>query len=138
MSSPSVAKAIWFLQVGQAIVDRRGREHQHAGLDPFLDDLAHQPVVARFAALPWRLLVAEVVRLVDDDEVVVAPVDVRQIDVAGQAAVAGQVGVVQDIVVEAVGGEDVAAIVGFVERPVVAQSLGARARARGRCAARDT
>ena len=38
-------------------------------------------------------------------------------------AVAGEVGVVQDVVVEAVGGEDVAAVVGLVERPVVAQPL---------------
>ena len=111
-------------QVGQAVVDRRGREHEHAGLDALLDDLAHQAVVAGLAALARRLLVAEVVRLVDDDEVVVAPVDVREIDVAGQAAVAGEVGVVQNVVVEAVGGQEVAAVVGLVERPVVAQALG--------------
>ena len=90
-------------QVGQPVVHRRGREHQHARLDAFLDDLAHQAVVAGLAALSWRLLVAEVVRLVDDDEVVVAPVDVRQVDVAGQPAVARQVGVVQNVVVEAIG-----------------------------------
>ena len=40
------------------------------------------------------------------------------------AAVAREVGVVQDVVVEAVGREDVAAVVGLVERPVVAQALG--------------
>ena len=37
-------------QVGHAVVDRRGREHEHARLDAFLDDLAHQAVVARLAA----------------------------------------------------------------------------------------
>ena len=111
-------------QVGQAVVDRRGREHEDAGLDAFLDDPPHQAVVAGLAAVAWRRLVAEVVRLVDDDEVVVAPVDVGKVDVAGSAAVAGEVGVVQDVVVEAVGGEEVAAVVGLVERPVVAQALG--------------
>jgi hypothetical protein len=60
---------------------------------------AHQAVVAGVAILVV-LLVAEVVRLVDDDEVVVAPVDVGEVDVAGAAAVARQVGVVQDVVVE--------------------------------------
>ena len=40
--------------------------------------------------------------------------------------VARQVGVVQDVVVEAVAGQDVAAVVRFVERPVVAQPLGAQ------------
>ena len=83
VSSPSVTKAIWFLQVGQAVVDRRGREHEHAGLDAFLDDPPHQAVVAGLAVLVGGL-VAEVVGLVDDDEVVVAPVDVGEVDVAGQ------------------------------------------------------
>ena len=83
VSSPSVTKAIWFLQVGQAVVDRRGREHEHAGLDALLDDPPHQAVVAGLAVLV-RGLVAEVVRLVDDHQVVVAPVDVGQVDVAGQ------------------------------------------------------
>ena len=40
------------------------------------------------------------------------------------AAVAGEVGVVEHVVVEAVGGQEVAAVVGLVERPVVAQALG--------------
>ena len=38
-------------QVGQAVVDRRGREHQHPGFHPFLDDLPHQSVVAGLAVL---------------------------------------------------------------------------------------
>ena len=111
-------------QVGQAVVDRRGREHEHTRLDALLDDLAHQAVVASLAPDSRRLLVAEVVRLVDDDEVVVAPVDVGEVDVAGETTVAGQVGVVQDVVVEAIGRQEVAAVVGLVERPVVAQPLG--------------
>jgi hypothetical protein len=37
-------------QVGQAVVDRRGREHQHAVLTPSLM-IAHQAVVAGLAAL---------------------------------------------------------------------------------------
>ena len=37
------------LQVGQAVVDRRGRQHQDAGLDAFLDDPSHQAVVAGLA-----------------------------------------------------------------------------------------
>ena len=43
---------------------------------------------------------------------------------AGSAAVAGEVGVVENVVIEAVGGEEVAAVVGLVECPVVAQALG--------------
>ena len=64
-------------------------------------------------------------RFVDDDEVVIAPVDVGEFDVARESAVAGEIGVIEDVVIEAIGGEDVAAVVSFVDRPVVAQPLGA-------------
>ena len=61
-------------QVGEAVVDRRRREHQHLGLDALPDDRVHQLLIAGLAVLEG-VVVAEVVRLVDDDEVVVAPVD---------------------------------------------------------------
>ena len=110
-------------EVGEAVVDRRGGEHQDAGLDALLDDAPHEAVVTRLAVVVGGL-VAEVVRFVDDHQVVVAPVDVRKVDVAGSAAVAGEVGVVEHVVVEAVGGQEIAAVVGLVERPVVAEPLG--------------
>ena len=110
------------LEIRQAVVDRRGREHENAGFHALLDDPAHQAVIARLAAVVCRL-VAEVVGFVDDDEVVVAPVHVGEVDVAGSAAVAGKVGVVENVVIEAVGGEEVAAVIGLVECPVVAQAL---------------
>jgi len=110
-------------QVGEPVVHRGGGQHQHARFDAGLDDAAHKPVVAGLAAVLGGLLVAEVVRLVDDQQVVVAPVDVGQIDIAGQAAVAGQVGMVQNVVIEPIRGEDVAAVVGLVEGPIVAQAL---------------
>ena len=111
------------LQVGEPIVDRRGGEHQDAGLDALLDDPPHEAVVTSLAVVVGGL-VAEVVRLVDDHQVVVAPVDVGQVDVAGIAAVAGEIGVVEYVVTEAVGGQEVAAVVGLVERPVVTEPLG--------------
>ena len=45
-------------------------------------DAPHQPVISSFAALLRRLLVPEVVRFIDHDEVVVAEVYVREINVA--------------------------------------------------------
>ena len=54
-------------QIGQAVVHRRGREHEHPRLDPLADDLAHQPVVARLGPLLGGLFVAEIVGLIDDD-----------------------------------------------------------------------
>ena len=48
-------------QIRHAIVDRRGGEHQDAGLHTFSDDPAHQPVVASLGSLTGRTLVSEVV-----------------------------------------------------------------------------
>ena len=112
-------------QVGQSVVDRRCREHEHAGLDALLNDAAHQPIVARFLALV-RGLVAEVVRLVDHHQVIIAPVHMGQVDVARASPVTGEVGVVQYIVIKAVSGKNIALVVGLVERPVIAQPLGAQ------------
>jgi len=75
-------------QVSQPVIHRGRRKHQDACFHTFADDLAHQAVVARFVALTRRLFVAEVVRLVDHHQVVIAPVDVRQVDIPGVAAIA--------------------------------------------------
>src|SRR3546814_3630036 len=47
-----------------------------------------------------------------------------EVDIARRTAVARQVGMVQHVIIEAVACQDVAAIIGLVERPVVAQPLG--------------
>ena len=65
-------------------------------------------------------------RLIDHDQVIVAPVYVRQVDVAGAAFVSGEVCVIENVVVESIRCKDVALIVGLVERPVVAQAFGAQ------------
>src|ERR1017187_4831045 len=70
-----------------------------------------------------RGLVAKIVGFVNDNQVVVAPIDVGKINVAGHTAIAGKVGVVQNIIMETVRRKDVPLIVRFVERPVVAQSF---------------
>ena len=75
------------LQVGQPVVHWRGRQHQYAGLHTFADDPPHQAVVPRLVTLLGGLLVSEVVRLVDHDQVVIAPVHVRQVDVARQSPI---------------------------------------------------
>src|SRR5271165_419846 len=111
------------LQVGEAVVYRRGGEHEDAGLDALLDNAPHQAVVTSLAGIV-RGLVTEVVGFVDYHEVVVAPINVGEVNVTGSASVAGEVSVVENVVIEAVGGEEVAAVVGFVECPVVAQALG--------------
>ena len=110
------------LQVVHAAVDGRGGEHQHLRLDAGLDDLPHEPGVTGQAVLARRV-VSEVVRFIDDNQVVVAPVQRGQVDLAGMATVAGKVCVVQDVEVEPVGGEKVAPVIDGVERPVFPELL---------------
>ena len=108
------------LDVVHAVVHRRRGEHEHARLHAGLDDVFHEALVARHLVVR-RVVVAEVVAFVDDEQVVVAPVHGRKVDLAGRSSVAAEVGVVQHVVVEAVGRELVAAVVLRVDRPVLAQ-----------------
>jgi hypothetical protein len=64
-------------QVVEAIIDWGRREHQHLGFDALADHLVHQPLIAGFPVLV-DVVVAEVVRLVDHHQVVVAPIDAIQ------------------------------------------------------------
>jgi hypothetical protein len=111
------------LEVGEAIIDRRGGEHEDAGLDALLDNAPHEAVVTSLAGIV-RGLVTEVVGFVEYHEVVVAPINVGEVNVARSACVAGEVSVVENVVIETVAGEEVAPVVGLVECPVVAQALG--------------
>ena len=95
-------------QVAQVVIDRRGGKQKHFGFHPALDDVIHEPLVAAFAddvallvALARRV-VAEVVGLVNDDEIEIAPIESRQIDAAGFAALAAQIGMGQHVVAEPV------------------------------------
>ena len=58
---------------------------------------------------------------VDDHQVVIGPVQCRQIDFAGVAFRSGQIGMVQYVVIKTVSGEQVALVVDRVHSPVVTQ-----------------
>lgn len=109
------------LEIRHAVVDGRRRKHQHLRADSRPDYVAHQALVARHAPFLRRRIVPEVVRLVDYNEVVIAPVDRLEIDVAAHAGRAVEVGVAQDVITEAVLAEDVSLVVLQVDRPVLAQ-----------------
>lgn len=68
-------------------------------------------------------------RLVDDDEVVVTPVDVREVDIAGDSSITREIRMVEDVVVKAVRREDIPTVVGLVQGPVVPEALRAEDRA---------
>ena len=62
-------------------------------------------------------------RLVDDDEVVVAPIERFEVDVTGIAALPAEVGVGKHVVAEAVGKERIEATIGLVNGPVLPELL---------------
>lgn len=113
-------------QVEQAVVHRSGREHEHLGALARLDDVLDE---ARVAVGLFRVgaLVPEVVALVDDEEVEVAPAQVLEVHLAAHAMVARKVGVVEHRVAEAVVGQRVAVVVVLgPQGPVVTQALRAQ------------
>ena len=117
-------------QVVETVVDRGSRQHQDLCFHAGFDDAVHQPHVAVFllAALAVRpVSVAEVVALVDDDKIIVAPVDPVDGQSDGRvAAVAGQVGVIEDVVAEPVFCERVVDQVAPVGHPVLGELLRAQ------------
>ena len=112
-------------QVIEAVVDRCCRKHQDFGLNAFLDDFAHEPLVAVFALAGW-VVVPEVVGLVDDDQAVVAPVDRGEVPAVACALVAGEVGVEENVVPEPVFGQDIVLVVVAVGVPVGLELFGAQ------------
>jgi hypothetical protein len=73
-----------------------------------LDDVVHEPLIA---ALPYRLtrvvpparsVVAEVVQLVDNHEVVVAPIEGREVDVRGIPALPAEIGMAKNVVAKTI------------------------------------
>ena len=112
-------------QVGETVVDGGGGEHQHFGAYAGADDAIHQAQVTILFFFGRGAAVTEVVALVDDKQIIVAPVEAFQIDAVAAAAVARQVGVVKHVVAQAVGGDRVVFVVALVSLPVDGKFFGA-------------
>ena len=122
-----VGKCQLVAQVKEAVVYRCGGEHQHLGANACTDHLVEQLQVTVLLLLFIAVdlsAVAEVVALIDHHQVVIAPVDPVERQPVGVAVVAGQVGVIQHIVPQAILGNGVVGEVAAEGDPVVAQFLG--------------
>ena len=71
-------------QIVETVVDGGGRQHQHLGFDAGPDDLVHQFLVTGFLLLEG-VVVAEIMRFIDDDQIVIAPVHPVQRNAVGCA-----------------------------------------------------
>ena len=108
-------------KIVETVVDRRGGEHQHLRLDARAHDAVQQAEVAVLASLLAGQLaaVAEVMTLVNDHKVIVAPVDTGEVDAVGLAAVTAEVGMIQHIVAEPIRRDGVVVVVVLVGVPVL-------------------
>ena len=121
-------------QVAQVVVDGRGGEQQDFRFDTFLDDIVHQTLIAAFAdedaffITRAGCVVAKVVRLINDDEVEVAPIKCFQIYVAGKPVFAAQVGVRKDGVGKPVFSEGIekTVVLGLINSPVLLEFFWAK------------
>ena len=118
-----VSESELVLEVGEAVVHRGCREHEHLRLHALPNHLIEQTLIPRLP-LAIEVVVAEVVRLINDHEVVVAPIHPIERHTADRVAtLAKQIRVAQHVVVETILGEDVRDKVAFVGRPVIRELL---------------
>ena len=110
-------------QIEEAIVDRRCRKHQHFRLYAGAYDLAHQNLVAIFAVALMRtdaaFAIAKIMGLIDNDEVVVPPVQSVKVKPVRHTALARKVGMEKHIVVQAVCRNRIVDIIIFERVPVL-------------------
>ena len=121
---PFVCQCKLVSQIGKAVIDRCGGEHENFCFDAGSDDFVHQLLIARLFIFETANI-AKIVRFVDHHKVVVAPVDTRKVDPVRVPTGTGEIGVVEDIVVETVFGKDICFEVGVVIEPVFRKLLGA-------------
>ena len=126
------------LQVVEAVIDRSGREHQHLGLDTSTNHPLHQLLVTVGFAFLARLnhfhiviqfliidvsTIAEIMALVNDYQVVVAPVDAFEVDTCRHSTLAAEVAMEKNVITQAVCHQRIVFVVGLEGVPVVIELL---------------
>ena len=111
-------------EILEAVVHGCGRKQKHLGVNAGPEDLLHQELIARDLAravifgLPARV-VAEIVRFINDDEIIIAPV-------VGVVGTPPQIGMRQHGIGKAISQKRIACIVFTIDFPVVFQLLWAK------------
>ena len=119
-------------QVAKTIVHRRGGKHEHLGGYAVAHHSVEQALIAAlfdFLAVFGRfggiVAIAEIMALVDDNQVVCAPVDGFKVEARCRCATfARKVGMVKHVVAQAVFGYGVVTLIVAIHQPVVAELLG--------------
>ena len=125
---PLIGKGNLIFQVTETVIDGGGRQHQdfgfHASPYYFVQEL--QIAVFLFVLFACQLTaIAEIVRFINHNQVIVAPVQTVEVKAVGIATGAVQVSMEKNVVTQTVCGNGVVYIIIFIGVPVVGQLLGA-------------
>ena len=126
---PFVSQLQLVLEVVEAVVDRCGGKHEDFGFHTCAYDFVHQAQVAVLTLVLVVLVrgylasITEVVALINNHKVVVAPVHELQIDAVRHTFVAAQIGVEQHIIAKTVFSYGIILVVRAIGLPVVVQFL---------------
>ncbi len=112
-------------QVVHSIVHGCSRKHQQFCFHPLLYNLVHHLCVTCHFTL-CRIIVSEVMRLVNDNQIIIGPVDSCQVNNAGFTTFACEVSIIQYIIVESIGEENISFIVLCIDSPVVTEFFGTK------------
>lgn len=125
---PLISQGELIAQISKAIVDRCCREHQHLGLHASADHLVHQAQIAVFALIfaAAQTSVSEIVGFIDHHQVIVSPVEQREVRLPRKALLAGKIRMVQHIIPQAILRNGIVDIIALVHHPVFRELFGAQ------------
>ena len=108
-------------QVVVAVIDGRCRKHQNFCFDAVLHDALHQKVVTGIAVAPHRVVVAEIVAFVDDDQIVIAPIYRGKIHIAASARRPAEIGMEENVKTDTVFIKNVRRLIALILCPILLQ-----------------
>ena len=124
-----IGKRQLILQIIEAVVNRRCRQHQHFRLDTFPDHCIQklQITVFFFVIFSGELAtVAEIMRFVNYNQIIIGPIDTSQIQTIGYSVGSVQVRMIENIIAQTVRCNRIIDVIILVCVPVVSQFFGAK------------
>src|SRR5699024_9140677 len=109
-------------QINKTVINRCRREHQNFRLHTGTNNLFHQSLIAVFRCVAMGSnTITEVMRLINNHQIIVAPIQTIQVDTVGLTVVSGKVCMEQNIITQTVCSNRVIYIIALVCIPVFAK-----------------
>ena len=120
-----ISKSQLITQIIETVINGRRRKHQHLGAHAGTNNTVQQAKISVFMFVFARnfTTVAEVVRFVDNNKIIVAPIQPGKVNMTGHAALSGQVGMIKDIITKPILCNRIIDVVALIGRPVFREFL---------------